>query len=329
MISIVMPLYNAEATIRQTIESIRQQTFSDWECICVDDGSIDDSWNILKHYSAEDNRFICLQQQNAGPSAARNAALQKVRGDWLMFVDADDLLALRTLELSLKVAEDERVDAVIFAYEIIPWESTAESMAWLNASLAMTSSPETFCSTTPVKTVFSQANLRSVWGKLYRMDCVRDVRFDIDQVPGREDMLWLCEATTKLQRLSVMPQKFYGYRVGERSVTRRAITVDYLLWHLRSEAKVGRFLVEQGKRSSEWKEVKDAYQNVIFTENLKWLFQKTKELRKKDLADFRSSLREMVKAKLFQPQYLSISKRFLVMMFLLGWDAPLWRRYRG
>lgn len=89
--SIIIPVYNVAPYLRECLDSVLAQTFTDWEAICVDDGSTDDSGTILDQYATKDNRFRVFHQQNAGVSAARNAALDMARGRWVLFLDGDDI----------------------------------------------------------------------------------------------------------------------------------------------------------------------------------------------------------------------------------------------
>ena len=93
-ISVIIPVYNCEKYLPACLDSLQNQTFSDLEFICVDDGSTDQSYKILMEYAAKDHRFQVYQQANQGVAAARNTALQYVTGgvDW--FCDGDDTLPL-------------------------------------------------------------------------------------------------------------------------------------------------------------------------------------------------------------------------------------------
>ena len=91
--SIIIPVYNVAPYLRECLDSVLAQTFTDWECICIDDGSTDGSGAILDEYAAKDSRFRVFHQQNAGPSQARNNGLRHVQGQWLSFIDADDYIA--------------------------------------------------------------------------------------------------------------------------------------------------------------------------------------------------------------------------------------------
>lgn len=89
-ISIIMPVYNVEKYLRECLDSVQGQTFTDWECICVDDGSTDSSSAILDEYAAKDQRFHVFKQQNKGSGPARNLALDNSSGECVCFVDPDD-----------------------------------------------------------------------------------------------------------------------------------------------------------------------------------------------------------------------------------------------
>ena len=104
MISIVIPVYNAGEYLEECLNSIRNQTYQDYEVICVDDGSTDISGEICKAFANQDTRIKYLRQDNAGVSAARNLGLKNATGEYVCFVDSDDVLAenylLRLLDLS-------------------------------------------------------------------------------------------------------------------------------------------------------------------------------------------------------------------------------------
>jgi glycosyltransferase involved in cell wall biosynthesis len=90
IISIIVPIYNVEKYLHRCIDSILAQTFTDFECILIDDGSPDNCPAICDEYAAKDSRIVVIHQKNAGVSAARNAGLNIARGEWIGFVDSDD-----------------------------------------------------------------------------------------------------------------------------------------------------------------------------------------------------------------------------------------------
>lgn len=98
LVSIIVPVYNAESTLKRCVESIISQTYSDWELILVNDGSIDSTLNICKLYSEIDYRIRYLNKENGGPSSARNCGLDNANGRWVTFCDSDDYVEPQWIE---------------------------------------------------------------------------------------------------------------------------------------------------------------------------------------------------------------------------------------
>ncbi len=96
--SLIIPVYNVEKYLRACLDSVLNQSFSDWEAVCVNDGSTDGSAVILKEYAVKDTRFRVVEQPNAGLSAARNTGMKNATGDYVLFLDSDDWLETDALE---------------------------------------------------------------------------------------------------------------------------------------------------------------------------------------------------------------------------------------
>lgn len=122
MISIIIPVYNAEKYLRQCLDSIQQQTYPDWEAILVDDGSSDGSPAICDEYAQKDGRFRVVHQANAGVSSARNVGLNNAHGEWITFLDADDRLKNNALEYYADHV-NENIDMVMAGYVSLDDES--------------------------------------------------------------------------------------------------------------------------------------------------------------------------------------------------------------
>ena len=112
-ISIIVPVYKVEKYLRRCIDSIAAQTFTDWECILVDDGSPDDSGTICDEYAENDKRFRVFHQENAGVSAARNKGLDEAKGEWICFVDSDDWIEKEMLEKMYNLAVKNKAEVVV------------------------------------------------------------------------------------------------------------------------------------------------------------------------------------------------------------------------
>ena len=99
IVSVIMPSYNAERFINESIESILRQTYGEWELIIVDDKSTDNTARVIESYIQKDKRIKCiLLEENSGPAVARNRAIKEARGHYIAFLDADDLWMPQKLE---------------------------------------------------------------------------------------------------------------------------------------------------------------------------------------------------------------------------------------
>lgn len=108
LFSIIIPVYNVENYLRDCLDSVLNQSYSDWEAVCVDDGSTDRSQLILKEYSASDSRVSIVTKGNGGLSSARNAGLDVAKGKYILFLDSDDWLENDALkQLADKVDEED------------------------------------------------------------------------------------------------------------------------------------------------------------------------------------------------------------------------------
>jgi glycosyltransferase involved in cell wall biosynthesis len=92
-VSVIVPCYNYGHLLSETLESLKKQTLSNWECIVIDDGSTDDTKHVAAHYAKQDNRFRYIYQDNEGLSSARNTGILSARGDFIQLLDADDFIA--------------------------------------------------------------------------------------------------------------------------------------------------------------------------------------------------------------------------------------------
>lgn len=115
--TIIMPVYNVENEISQCLQSIQNQTFKDFEVICVDDCGSDNSIKIIEEIASNDNRFkIIKHSHNQGVSAARNTALAAAQGEYLVFVDPDDWIELNQLEVLDRSITISKKDFILFGF---------------------------------------------------------------------------------------------------------------------------------------------------------------------------------------------------------------------
>lgn len=118
-ISIIIPVYNVEKYLRRCLDSVLNQTFTDWQAICVNDGSPDSSDKILAEYAARDSRFIIVNKPNGGLSDARNAGMKHATGEYIMYLDSDDFIHPQTMEIAHYMAMRDGSDIVSWTYDRI------------------------------------------------------------------------------------------------------------------------------------------------------------------------------------------------------------------
>ena len=116
LISIVVPVYNAKASLRKCLDSLAQQTYRDFEVLLINDGSTDESPEICREYGERDSRFRLITQKNAGPAAARNTGMELAAGEYITFVDSDDYVEPRMLEELCRRAEESGAEITVFGY---------------------------------------------------------------------------------------------------------------------------------------------------------------------------------------------------------------------
>ena len=118
-VSVIIPVYNTEAYVKEAIDSVRFQTLRDLEIILINDGSTDNSLAIMQQLAREDDRIKLITQKNSGQSMARNNAVMLASGSFLYFMDSDDVIAPETLETCVRKCEENELDFVFFDAEIL------------------------------------------------------------------------------------------------------------------------------------------------------------------------------------------------------------------
>lgn len=213
-ISIVIPVFNAEDTLDECIESLRAQTFGDWEAVCVNDGSGDGSLKKLQRFAEEDARIRVFTQENAGPSAARDAALDAARGEIVMFLDCDDWYEPNACETVHDAFRDGEVDIMAFGATCVP-----ESAAPKHVRDLLSPRDEVIAGFTP-DVLFSkhaQPYIARIAARRAFLD-EHHVGFATD-IKLAEDTAFLFEAYPHARKTVLSSAKLYNYRMNSGSIT--------------------------------------------------------------------------------------------------------------
>lgn len=238
LVSVIVPVYNVIGTLEDCLSSVLGQTVPPAELILVDDGSTDGSAALCDSLAAAHSEIRVIHRHNAGPAAARNTGLDLCRGEWVVFVDADDLIVPNMLEIMLRAAEDKQADLV--ACEFAEFYSGSDHVLRESFSGA----PEDFPGHEALYKLLDSSSIYTLLcNKLFRRSLISEERFDETLHLG-EDLLFLTKLLPRAKRVATVPEVLYLYRIRETSLTKSA-ECPYLTDAIRAAEKVGEFIGEQ------------------------------------------------------------------------------------
>lgn len=212
-ISIILPVYNAERYLSDTLTSILDQSFTDFELICIDDGSTDSSLHILESYSRVDDRIQIITQDNSGPGAARNAGLEVAIGKYTIMLDADDLYDPAMLETLFTKAETINADVVVARSTQFDDETNEIIESWWTINIHQI----------PNKDVFSPLEMRDFiftafigwpWDKLYRRDFIEEHKIRYPELPNSEDLYFVFLSLAKAHAIGIIETPLIRHRTN-------------------------------------------------------------------------------------------------------------------
>lgn len=211
ILSIIIPVYNVKQYLESTLENVLNQKFRDFELILVDDGSTDGSGKICDRFADADNRVIVIHQKNAGVSAARNAGVASAKGEYIGFVDSDDLIEPAMFETLIDVAL--RNEAYVVQCRHNRLESVQE--------VEFTGQERLIDGKTFVREIFTHkggeyTNQVALWSKIYRKEMFENVHFPEGRTYEDEQETYkLCLFAKKIV---MIPDEFYHYVKRENSI---------------------------------------------------------------------------------------------------------------
>lgn len=224
MISVIVPVYNSESYIRRCVDSILAQTYSDFELILIDDGSTDNSGRICDEYMQQDSRISVIHQANQGQAAARNRGIERAQGEWIHFVDSDDLIHPQMLELlrDTAIKSGASISAALFVEsKNIPddffFEKKADYTLWeVNED---------------VLKAFYYAQHYHYWivcAKLIRKEIIQTIPFEEGRI--FEDNAVVCQWLHAAGKVAIVDAKLYYYYVNDSGTTKKAYSLKRLDW---------------------------------------------------------------------------------------------------
>ena len=238
-VSIIMPAYNSEKYVSQAIESVINQTFSEWELIIVDDGSTDQTGKIIDEFSKKDSRIKVFHQSNKGVSSARNYALERVTGDYVTFLDSDDVYHPERLKLMLGVLiKDPDCDAAFADYK----ECRGSTKVDDNDDVITSS---IIFQEKIIETVIQDTRLQFMCNVMMKSEIARKVRFA--DLKFAEDYCYIRDCSFYMKQITVIDSVLYYYRRdNENAMTSHFFTEKYVPEYMKLVENAYQFCVDHG-----------------------------------------------------------------------------------
>jgi glycosyltransferase involved in cell wall biosynthesis len=224
-------MWGVEKYLRRCLDSVQNQTFKEWQAICVDDGSPDKSGEIAEEYAARDKRFVVVHKENGGLSDARNFGMPYADGDYIMYLDSDDFIHPQTMEIAYKAIMDNKSDIASFSYDRFyrPQLMVRHFLHMDTDNVVPMGIKKRYnvdkINTKTVDDVFELATERThnktnpnrkwlikhcqVWKNIYKKSLIKDIPF----IKGIlfEDFPWWSAVMLQKPRVTVVPLPLYYY----------------------------------------------------------------------------------------------------------------------
>ena len=320
-ISLIIPLYNAEKYLGECLDSVCGQTFKDFECLCINDGSKDKTVEIVKEYAKRDKRFMLLNQGNQGCSVARNTGLDNAQAPYIMFLDQDDLFHPQAMEVLYYLIETHKTDAATFRFK----KRVSDDFKMENLTAYDCKAISVEIIENPFKRFFEnkKGSQVQVWTRIYRKEAIGGIEFPPGVQPA-EDTVFTLKFMYKIKHMAVIPLVLLFNRDSQTSVMNKGITEKYV----RSQVKAARvlhsyFIGSRELQGKEFKQMSYYISRIVFKGCISDVLRgvKDKNVRLHLLEIAHSLVEPLFKEKIFLPDTQSV-RYFLASKLFLS------RRYR-
>lgn len=210
LISVVVPIYNTSKHLPRCLNSIINQTYKNLEIICINDGSTDNSANVLKQYAKKDPRIKIITQKNQGLSAARNTGLKHTTGEFVTFIDSDDEIAPQMVKELLTAILKTNSDITICSFkETYPNGKTK--------SFPHIPSQKSYSKESALKAMLKEENFNlTATMKLYKTNIIKNLKFPIGKL--HEDVSFTYRAIMCAKKITFIPKDYYIYHHNNNSI---------------------------------------------------------------------------------------------------------------
>lgn len=262
-ISIVMPVYNSEQHLKNCISCISEQTFKDFELICVDDGSTDNSAKILEEIAANVTfPMKIIHQNNQGAGVARNNGFKEATGETTIFLDSDDYFKPEFLEEMYAQYTKTLADIVICQYDVVLPDGKFLTRKQ-GFKKFMIPEKEIFCYEDCPQYIFNFAN-HAPWNKLYRTTFIKENHLEFDNIPNSNDTFFTLSSLISAKKITTVEKVLIIYNfMNENSITLKR--KKNKIYAIQTFQKLKDFLLEHGKMNEKTEQsFNNAYIDCIF-----------------------------------------------------------------
>ena len=249
LVSIIVPVYNTEEYIRQCLDSILNQTYQNFECLLINDGSSDNSADICREYVAKDTRFRYFEKENGGVSSARNLGIERSEGAYITFVDSDDWVDSDYLEVLYSALIEEQADIAVSTYK----KFNISDNCWYFHSFQVKYDRKVFTNVELINELVDldsfDFSYRFVSGKLVNRATLKKIRFNELTTLG-EDMEFWFKLYLISARVIYINRDSYIYRVSDHS---RHVSLEKFRSDLQQYLNFLTFLSVKGFDTSKYK----------------------------------------------------------------------------
>lgn len=310
LLSVTIATYNVQDFIKESIESILNQSFQDFEVICIDDGSKDNTVAILEEYAAKDSRIkVIAKSQNQGLAVARNESLALATGKYVVFFDGDDIYDLSLFEKAVHLIEKEQTDIVIWDY-----------LAFYDAAEIHKKQQEV----SPLHTISKSDKLALLqrpaftWVKMLRTAKARELKIHFPPGFTRQDIPVHWHLLTQVNKISLLPEKLAFYRQQPDATTAKK---DKKLFHLAFVMDVVHKYLKDSK-------LYESYKNEFLRQQLNLLHGMYDNIKD----EFKEEALVLIKERLTEEHYTYIHEvgaiRKSGKLFYLGLKGDLFSRLK-
>ena len=309
-VSVVMPIYNAYDYLRPAMDSVLCQTLEEIELICVDDGSTDRSLDIIKEYQKSDSRIRILTESNAGPSIARNKGLARARGEFVIFLDADDFYEPTLLEKLYSCAVSDNLDIAVAKYDVYnsrkarfePKISSEHDEIFENGIVSRSKYPD----------YIFQCVTTYVWNKLFRRSFLvaKGLQFP-ENINVFEDVYFVLSSMAMADRVGKVSEVLVHHRVYSQQ-SKNKLFKRYYKQVPDLYAELKKYLMQNGVFSPLfrsfinytasrcfkiynvlWKDGKEEFWNILYNggaEQIDWTKAEPEDFESDEVRDFAASV---------------------------------------